>query len=276
MICFIIALKNKAVASNWDVVEKNFNNTLRSIFNQTDGNFRVYVGYTDMPQLYEKYDERLIMIPCNTHTPVERIEKLRDRGWKLSVCSNAIYNEIDELSFEDGGVFVFPVDADDLVNRNIAKYVNSHPRANGFKSKRSFLHKKGRKYFEITPYFGGTMNIMKLYKDDLISKMPDVSQCFELSASSELRKYPVTWDDFGVERQFADMGRPFSKLPFKSTIYLLGNGDNLSDSDPRNLKISNKRFHPVAFLRKISPFNKTLITKNIKKDFGIGKQGFNF
>ena len=276
MICFIIALKNKSIGTNWDKVEKNFNNTLRSIFNQTDGNFRVYVGYTDMPKLYEKFDNRLKMIPCHTHTPVERIEKLRDRGWKLSVCSNAIYEEIDELSFEDGGVFVFPVDADDLVNRNIAKYVNSHPTAYGFKSKKSFLHRKGKKYLEITPYFGGTMNIMKLYKKDLIPTMPDVSHCFDLAASAELRKYPVTWDDFAVERQFAEMGRPFSKLPFKSTIYLLGNGENLSDDDPQNIKSTDKRFHPVAFLRKISPFNKSLITRSIKRDFAISADGFNF
>lgn len=103
MVCFIIALMNKEVASNWEIVQRNFNNTLHSIFNQTDSNFRVYVGYTDMPELYEKYDNRLVMIPCNTHTPVERIEKLRDRGWKLSACANAIYKDYDSLSFEDGG-----------------------------------------------------------------------------------------------------------------------------------------------------------------------------
>ena len=276
MLCFIIALMNKSVASDWDIVERNFNNTLRSIFNQTDANFRVYVGYTDMPRLYDEYDNRLNMIQCNTHTPIERVEKTRDRAWKLSVCSNAIYQNIDNLAFEDGGVFVFPVDADDLVNRNIAKYVNTHSTANGFKSKKSYMHKKGRHYLEITPWFGGTMNIMKLYKTDIVPEIPDVSKCFDLDVSIELRKYPVTWDDFAVEQKFAEMGRAFSRLPFKSTIYNLGTGDNLSDSDPQNQKIDGDRFHPIAFLRKISLFNKSLITKNIKIDFGIGKEGFNF
>lgn len=269
MVCFIIALMNKEVASNWDKVELHFNNTLHSIFNQTDHNFRVYVGYTDMPTLYEPFDDRLVMIPCNTHTPVERIEKLRDRGWKLSACANAIYNDIGDISFEDGGVFVFPVDADDLVNKHIVEYANSHSEANGFKSRTAYRYQEGKKYMEITPYFGGSMNVMKLYKSDLIAKMPDTSLCFDYETSCTLHKCPVRWTDYEVERQFADLGRPLSYFPFKSTIYIIGTGDNLSESDPNNMKGKTKRFHPIAFLRRISPLNKQLITNRIKRDFGI-------
>lgn len=260
---------NRAVASNWETVEKNFNKTLHSVFNQSDDCFRVYVGYTDMPRLFEKYDDRLIMIPCNTHTPLQRIEKLRDRGWKLSACANAIYNDLDQLSFEDGGVFVFPVDADDLVNRRIAEYANSHSEANGFKSRKSYLHQIGKKYLEITPYFGGTMNVMKLYKDDLIAEMPDVSLCFDYATACVLHKCPVRWNDYEVEHQFANLGRPLSYFPFRSTIYVVGTGDNLSNSDPNNRKEGRDRFHPVAFLRKINPITKRLITSKVKKEFGI-------
>lgn len=275
MVCFIIALMNKAVAADWNTVERNFNNTLHSIFNQTCDNFKVYVGYTDMPKLYETYDERLVMIPCNTRTPQERIEKLRDRGWKLSACANAIYNELDEIANKDGGVFVFPVDADDLVNKKIAQYANAHPNANGFKSRKAYRHVKGNSYLDITPYFGGTMNIMKLYKNDLTSIMPDATLCFDYETACELHKCPVRWTDYQVEQQFADLGRPFSPLPFKSTIYVVGTGDNLSDSDPQNLHKEKKRFHPIAWLRKVSPFNKQFITKKVKNDFGIQKTGFN-
>ena len=229
-----------------------------------------------MPKMYENYDSRLRMIACNTRNPVERIEKLRDRGWKLSVCANMIYKEYDELAFEDDGVFVFPVDADDLVNRKIVEYANSHHLENGFKSKKAYLHKKGKQYLEITPYFGGTMNIMKLYKDDLIPEIPDVSLCFDYDTACKLHESPVRWTDIEVERLFAEKGRPLSYLPFKSTIYVIGTGENLSDSDPNNQKGRKKRFHPVAFLRRVSPFIKSLITNRIKKDFGIQKTGFNF
>lgn len=275
MVCFIITLMNKNVALCWEKVEQNFNNTLHSIFNQTSDDFRVYVGYTDMPKLYEKYDNRLIMIPCGTHTPIERIEKLRDRGWKLSACANAIYKDLDSIAFPDGGIFVFPVDADDLVNKNIAEYANKHSDANGFKSRIAYRHRKGKKYLDITPYFGGSMNVMKLYKKDLVAQMPDVSLCFDFETACILHKSPVRWTDHEVEQQFADLGRPLSYFPFRSTIYVVGTGDNLSDSDPNNVIEEKKRFHPVAFLRKISPFNKRFITNRIKQEFGIQKNGFN-
>ena len=276
MICFTIALMNKAVAKDWSVVEMNFNNTLHSIFNQTNNQFRVYVGYTDMPKLYEKYDQRLIMIPCNTPTPVKRIEKLQDRGWKLAVCANAIYNDYEELSSGDKGIFVFTVDADDLVNRRIVEYANNHSRANGFKSHKAYMHVKGRKYLQITPYFGGTMNVMKLFKDDLIKKMPDISLCFDLATSRILNKCPIRWTDIEVENKFSEIGRPMSYFPFRSTIYLVGTGDNLSDSDPANQpREKKKRFHPVAFLRRVNPFDKRIITNRIKQEFGIQESGFN-
>ncbi len=228
-----------------------------------------------MPKLNEDYGERLVMIPCNTHTPKERIEKLRDRGWKLSACANAIYNDYDALSFDSGGVFVFPVDADDLVNNRIVEYANSHYEANGFKSKKAYRHVRGNKYLEITPYYGGTMNVMKLFKDDLIAEMPDSSLCFDYSTACILHRSPVRWTDYEVEQQFAELGRPLSYFPFYSTIYVVGTGDNLSDSDPDNKKNSKKRFHPIAFLRSINPFTKQRITKKIINEFGIKQTGFN-
>ena len=260
---------NKAVAADWETVERNFNNTLHSIFNQTNDNFLVFVGYTDMPKLYENFDERLIMIPCNTHTPVERIEKLRDRGWKLTACSHEIYKRYEDISFSEGGVFVFPVDADDLVNRNIVEYVCSHSYANGFKSTKGYRHVQGRNYLEITPYYGGTMNVMKLYKNELNAEMPDVSLCFDFETAGKLQKCPIRWTDHEVEGMFFNLGRPFIHFPFKSTIYVLETGNNVSDSDPNNKVINDKSFHPVAFLRRISPFNKSLITAKVKRDFGI-------
>ena len=276
MVCFTIALMNKDAATNWEKVEQNFNNTLHSIFNQTDKNFRVYVGYTDMPRLNEKFDDRLKMIPCFTPCPKERIERLRDRGWKLSACANAIYKDLGEIAFVDGGVFVFPVDADDLVNNKIAEYANKNWKANGFKSKFAYRHVSGKKYLDISPYYGGTMNVMKLFREDLIEELPDASLCYDFKTADMLhKKCPIRWTDHEVEGLFASLGRPLSRLPFRSTIYCLGTGENLSNSDPANLKTIRKKFHPIAFLRKISPFNKKLITRRIKKEFGIQDFGFN-
>ena len=165
---------------------------------------------------------------------------------------------------------MFPVDADDYVNCNIAAYVKKHPEANGFKSKVGYRWNKGKSYMEITPYFGGTMNIMKMFPDDLPDELPDKSLCFDKETAMALTsRYPIRWYDIDVEGKYAAIGRPFATLPFKSTIYVLGTGANISTADPANIPKKQIKFHPIAFLRRINPFSKKLLTKKDRKEFGM-------
>ena len=122
----------------------------------------------------------------------------------------------------------------------------------------------------ITPYYGGTMNIMKMYPDEFPDTLPDISLCFDEKTSAELgAKYPIKWFDIEVEGKYAAMGRPLDRLPFRSTIYVLGTGENISESDPQNNRVVSRRIHPVAFLRRINPFDKRILTPKIKKEFGM-------
>lgn len=156
------------------------------------------------------------------------------------------------------------------MNCNIAKYVQEHPDAHGFKAKTGYRWIQGKPIMEITPYFGGTMNIMKMYPEDLPDELPDSRLCFTKEMSMKLTKrYPIRWYDIEVERKFAELGKPLSRLPFRSTIYVLGTGANISSIDPSNAKRSFRRFHPIAFLRKINPFTKKYLSKRIKKEFGM-------
>ena len=41
MLYFTIALRSKASSANWELVVNNFNNTLSSIFNQTNSGYMV-------------------------------------------------------------------------------------------------------------------------------------------------------------------------------------------------------------------------------------------
>lgn len=270
MICFCIALRSKKSTRNWDKVVENFNNTLRSIYNQTNSEFQVFVGCNEVPELCSKYDERLHFIITNTPVPKSWEEGCRDRSWKLLICANEIKKNLDRFSVEGKrGCFIFPVDADDYVNCNIAQYCVDHPNSNGFKSKNSYKWIKGEKYATITKYYGGTMNIMKMFDDDLPSTIPDISLCFDKEMAKKLTKrYPIRWYDIQVEEKFAEIGRPLERLPFRSTVYVLGTGMNISDNDPANKK-SCDGFHLIAFLRKINPFNKKLITKKFRKTYGI-------
>lgn len=268
MICFAIALRSKKSTKNWENVVKNFNNTLQSIFNQTNSEFEVYVGCNEIPELFMEYDERLHFITTDLPTPKSWEEGCRDRSWKLLLCAKEIRNNYEKLSPNDTGVFVFPVDADDYINCKIAEYCVKHANANGFKSKNGYKWIKGKRYATITKYYGGSMNIMKMYKNDLPEILPNQELCFDKETAMELtRKYPIRWYDIDVEGKFASLGKPLSRLPFRSTIYVLGTGDNISEKDPQNKK--DVEFHPIAMLRSINPFDKRRVSKKMKEEFGI-------
>lgn len=113
------------------------------------------------------------------------------------------------------------------------------------------------------------LNIMKMYKGDLPDELPDPSFCFDHDTAMKLtERYPIRWYDIEVEQKFARQGRPLDRLPFRSTIYVLGTRSNISCSDPNN-RTDKKSFHPIAFLRSINPMTHRYVTKKIKKDFGI-------
>lgn len=270
MVCFTIALRSKESTKHWEKVRYDFNNTLHSIFNQTCDEFRVYVGCNEIPELDAPFDERLRFVTADLPVPQTWEECCRDRSWKLLVCAQEIKRDLQNLSVRGGGTFVFPVDADDFVNCNIAEYVNKHPESNGFKSKNGYRWERGQRYMTITPYYGGTMNIIKMFEEDLPDDLPDQRLCYDKDTAMALTaRYPIRWYDIEVAGKYAQMGKPFSQLPFRSTIYVVGTGENISAQDPANQRKNDRKLHPVALLRRISPFNKRIITPKILKEFNL-------
>ena len=269
MLCFAIALRGPKSTDNWPGVLADFRRTLHSVFNQTNPDFRVYVGCSGIPELDESYDDRLRWVTADLPVPKTWEEKCRDRSWKLCLCAQQIRKDLPELAVRGGGTFVFPVDADDLVSCRLAEYAAAHPEANGFKSPTGYRWIRGSSRLEITPYYGGTMNIMKLYEEDLPETLPDPSLCFdEATAMALTARWPIRWYDCEVEGKFAALGRPLTPLPFRSTIYVLGTGENISGEDP-HAQGEQDRFHPVAFLRSLNPFTHRRLSDTIKREFGM-------
>ena len=268
MLYFTIALRSRESTDKWDSVVSDFEATLCSIFNQTCDDFEVYVGCNGIPVLKAPFDHRLHFVCVHTPKPKDWLDGCRDRAWKQLACCAQIKKDLGPHLPNDG-VFVFPVDADDFVNNKCAAYVKEHPGANGFKSEKSYRWNKGARRMEISPYFGGTMNIMKLKPDELPDELPDISLCYDKPTCVQLNeKYPVRWDDIAVEGKMAQLGRPLEKLPFRSTIYVLSTGANLSYNDPRNGTVE-KKIHWGVLLKKINVFHWKRMDRKIRQEFGI-------
>lgn len=276
MIIFAIPLRSKETSNDWEGCLRRFENTLQSIFNQNDDEFKVLVACNEIPKMNKKYDERLEFIITDIPTPKKWLEMAIDKGWKLTAIAVRIRELLLKQENPQNGIYVMLVDADDLLNRNIAKYVKEHPNENGFVSKDGYVHYKGNNYLNIYKdmhTYCGSCNIIKMYLDDLPNGYP-VSEklCHDIEIAKILNKrYPIRFDHNIVVDKYKNDGKPFSLLPFRSTIYIKDTGDNISDIyvKENNLNIRDNRFHPIAFLRSINIFTKKRISKKIRTDFAI-------
>lgn len=276
MIIFAIPLRSKETTNDWNGCIKRFENTLKSIFNQTDKDFKVLVACNEIPILNNNYDSRLEFLITDVPAPKKWIEMAIDKSWKLTVIAVRIRELLLEQINPQNGIYVMPVDADDLINRNISKYVKSHPNENGFVSKDGYVHYKGNRHLTIYKNmhtYCGSCNIIKMYLDDLPNGYPIPEElCHDIENARVLNKrYPIRFDHNIVVDLYKSNNKPFSKLPFRSTIYIKDTGDNISDIHDRekNLKISDNQFHLGVFIKKVNPFTKKRLSNKVKQDFAI-------
>ncbi|WP_347028961.1 hypothetical protein [Intestinibacter bartlettii] len=276
MIVFAIPFRGKNTANDWNGCVKRLNNTLNSIFNQTDNEFKVIVACNDIPKLNKKYDERLEFIVTDIPIPKKWLEMAIDKSWKLTVIAIRIREILLEQNNPENGIYVMPVDADDLLNCNIAKYVKEHPYENGFVSKDGYVHYKGNNYLTIYKNmhtYCGSCNIIKMYLEDLPEDYPiPVELCHDIENAKILnKKYPIRFDHNIVVNKYKENGKEFSILPFRSTIYIKDTGDNISDihNQEKGLNKNDNKLHIGVFIKKINPFTKKRFSKKIYHDFGI-------
>lgn len=277
MIIFAIPLRAKETTNDWNEITRLFNNTLQSIFNQKgSGNFKCIVACNDVPYLKEKYDERLEFIKMKLPIPYTWMEMAHDKFWKLTAISVRCREILENSSCPENGIYIMPVDADDLLSNRIALWCDEHPDANGFVSKEGYVWKRGERKLKIYPdmhEYCGSCNIIKMYREDLPDKMPyDDSLCHDTPTAKVLnRKYPIRFNHNEVVKKYSDIGKPFEILPFRSTIYVLGHGDNISSIYNSEYKANdNKRFHPVALVRSVLNIrNIRRLSKSICSEFSI-------
>ncbi len=122
---FGIPLISRQAARNWDVITRLFNNTLASIFNQSNGNFKVLVACHDIPTIDPSYKSKTEFLPVDAPIPVTNAERMSDKGKK----KQALAKRLHEL----GGGYLMFLDADDLVHRELVSYVLSQQHPHGLK-----------------------------------------------------------------------------------------------------------------------------------------------
>jgi len=216
---FCIPLMPKANASDWEQVSKVFNQTLRSLDNQTNKSFQVLIAAQDMPELAP--DLTLDVVHLAPHWTVENRTdaKLRDKRWKRTLLLRTVR--------ERGGGYVMMLDADDLVSNRLVDYVLKNRDPNGYIVENGYAY--DWKANLIAPIPGvwkksfdnvcGSCSVINFTLDDL----PPLRGGDE--GTDYLAKHLSQHSQW--KHVMRDFGRPLTPLPFPAAVYVLNHDNNL-------------------------------------------------
>jgi len=217
VIAFIVALKAKPLANNWERVCRLFEATLQSVYNQTDGDFRLIAVCHDRPALRHTYDGRLEFIHADFPPPPGVHDFMMQDKWKKLALGVKRAGEL-----EPG--FVMLMDADDLVSDRLVAHAKKYPDSNGWVINRGYYYAFGSRWIErANNYNCGTNAIVS----SRFIRFPK-----DLGEDSLGGCIILRWGHMRIAEKLAKHGTPLEPLPFRGGIYVHRHGDNATDLGP--------------------------------------------
>ena len=223
-VAFIIPVRHQDNARDWGLLKSKLAETVRSIANQTNGDWRGIVVANegaDLPELPEKFSvTRVTFPPNNLHelgkgTKQDFLDAFRaDKGRR--VLSGM-------LDARDSRFFMI-VDDDDMVSARIVQFASEHPTANGWSITKGYLWDDGGKLMLANNEFNhkcGTSLIVR-------------SELYELPPRFEDASLDWIKDMLGshqrIDRALEQRGTPLAELPFRGAVYRVANAGSHSQS----------------------------------------------
>ncbi len=155
MIAFIVPIKPKRFSKNWEKENRLLERTLGSIHHQTHSDFKIYIVYTDLPEISFTSNQITFIpftLPFIGPDEIEDYEsavkrwmpdpdyaaKMFDKGRKITLaCHQAKV---------DGCHYIMAVDSDDLISNCIARTVhNAGPDKPGWVIRKGYIYLESKR-----------------------------------------------------------------------------------------------------------------------------------
>lgn len=267
MIGFVIPLKPKSQSKNWEKDCAMLNNTLASLLNQTNEHFKVFVVYTDAPDLNIQSSKLHFIqfpfpfIPFDSIPEAQEIlphfsfDKLMlERRWDKS--KKIFYG--CKIAKEQGCNYLMSVDADDLLSNKLVEFVESRQTTNhvpGFYISKGYLLNYGKKRMikinEGMQNFNGSTHILS----SEFVVIPD----FEKGKWMDFNLF--TSHGWVLHRLKEQYNIQLESIPFPAVVYV-AHGGNIS-------KVSMQKFTGKIKQLIKSFIRGQYINSAIKKEFAV-------
>ncbi|ARP67150.1 MULTISPECIES: galactosyl transferase [Mesorhizobium] len=212
-VTFIVPVRHQDNARDWGLLKRNLAQTVTSIANQTNPDWRGIVvanDGADLPVMPDKFSVVRVSFPPNDihergdATENDFLDSFRaDKGRRvLAGMLNAA-----------GSRFFMIVDDDDLVSSRIVQYASKHPNENGWRIDKGYRWDDGGNVLLCRDQFSHYCGTSLIIRSDLYG-LP-----------AKIEDAPIEWikDTLGshvrIAPALAKRGTPLNCLPFRAAVY---------------------------------------------------------
>lgn len=227
MLAFVTSLRHPHNSTDYRRVEALLADTLASVGQQTDPDFRVWVVGNRRPADLPRWAEWVgVDFPAPSATRAAqtgRAAVLRDKGTKLAVGAAA-------AARADPSHIMF-VDADDMVSRRLAEHVHAHPSAPGWRITEGWRWASERASVRPQHDFHMFCGTAHLVRTDLLGIPPELDATTSQEDIEDLlgeRLEIYFGSHLRITGELERRGTPLAALPFAGALYRVGTGENHS------------------------------------------------
>jgi FkbM family methyltransferase len=215
---FAISLASQKAAADWDLTSDLLRRTLRSVINQSDGRWRVIVCGHEKPELAEFGDPRIMFVEADIDPPAHSGQFRKDKMWKRRLLGSFLRDL--------GGGYFFPLDADDLIHKDLVQSVLEGDNRRGYRVERGYAQDFSNQRLAPVPGVWsvpfdrvcGSSAVLYFNADELPRDgRSDPDLYFNLFQSHAY--WPIVAEEYG---------RPLETLPFPAAVYVVNHSQNLS------------------------------------------------
>ncbi|MFD2588230.1 hypothetical protein ACFSQJ_14920 [Croceitalea marina] len=256
MLAFIVPIKSKTISKDWDHFSRLVERTIKSICNQKDSDFKVFVACHEIPETSFVNDNRVTFLQVDFPPPVLGGSPRGDNMKKNFDKTNKIKFAVEEAQKENVS-YIMIVDGDDCVSNKISSYVNENCSESipGWYVQKGYLYKEGSSYaYRNSKNFNRICGSCIIIKPELFHLMINKNGLFK-HGWTELK------------------GHTLLPLPFPASIYSMLNGTNmLMDKEGKRERRTKLNFfrrkNLTTLIRRIKKYRLVSI-RSLKSEFSI-------
>ena len=237
-VVFIIPIASPRVVRDWRLACTYLRQTLESIFNSSNENYRVVVAGNEAPVFDLPQDSRFKFLSLDQTMTVPGdsswVAAVRDKMTKIAAawsCAKSMWNP----------QYVMKVDWDDLVSSRLVGWLDTAKDEAGYRIKYGWLWRPNSRYtIQHTEQFDRVCGTCLIIRSDLADregpflntcdgvKFDDASTRIEASDGHSLipgagiGTLLLNDSHIRADAQFAYLGHPLAIVPFSAAIYRIG------------------------------------------------------